>query len=263
MVLPTSVQKQMEQLWDGLTQFGSARCDEALTFLLGELARLIDAQQAYWLGSVRMVEKDQNDPLRGWRPRNVYYLHERPERRAAFQKHVERFDKNPRSPVDPSVLYTLRDAGQFRVNAHRKILPDTWFQSTHYKNFYEAFGITDTILVTMPISEDMESWIGLQRINHDTPHFSEGDCELLAQAVRPTRWFHQQLAHSHGLLLVDSPLTPSERRVLHALLGEWTEAEIADQLNLSPNTVHTYSKRICNKFGVRGRTGLTALWLGR
>ncbi len=67
----------------------------------------------------------------------------------------------------------------------------------------------------------------------------------------------------YGLLLAEQPLTASERRVLNGLLTNRSEQQIADDLKLSQNTVHTYCKRICRKFGVRGRTGLMALWLGK
>ena len=255
-------QQQIEALWDGITQFGSTRSDEALHFMLGGLARMLDSQQAYWLGNVRMLSASPSDSLFGWRPRNVYHLHKCAKRMALIKERFHDLNKPSVPQIDPSVALTLREVGQFRVVSHHRMLPKSWYQSEFYKNFYQVHGISDTMVVTMPINDDVESYIGLQRIHHDTPYFSEADCELAAQAIRPMRWFHHQLALSHGLLLADKPLTSSERRVLSGLLSEATEAEIAAQLGLAHSTVHTYSKRICNKYGVRGRTGLSALWLG-
>ena len=47
------------------------------------------------------------------------------------------------------------------------------------------------------------------------------------------------------------------------LLTERGEKEIARDLDLTPATTHTYITALYRKFGVSGRAGLTALWLGR
>ena len=51
----------------------------------------------------------------------------------------------------------------------------------------------------------------------------------------------------HGLLIARAPLTPMERRLLAITLA----------------TTHTYITSLFHKFGVSGRSGLTALWLGK
>jgi DNA-binding CsgD family transcriptional regulator len=66
----------------------------------------------------------------------------------------------------------------------------------------------------------------------------------------------------HGLLIAKAPLTPVERRLLSLLLTERIEKEIAHELHLTLATTHTYITGLFRKFGVSGRAGLTALWLG-
>jgi DNA-binding CsgD family transcriptional regulator len=66
----------------------------------------------------------------------------------------------------------------------------------------------------------------------------------------------------HGLLIAKAPLTPTERRLLNLLLTERVEKEIACDLDLTLATPHTYIAGLFRKFGVSGRAGLTALWLG-
>ena len=66
----------------------------------------------------------------------------------------------------------------------------------------------------------------------------------------------------HGLLIARRPLTPMERRVVSLLLTERGEKEIAHDLDLTLATTHTYITELFRKFGVSGRAGLTALWLG-
>lgn len=53
-----------------------------------------------------------------------------------------------------------------------------------------------------------------------------------------------------------------ERRLVSLLLTDRVEKEIARDLDLTPATTHTYITALFRKFGVSGRAGLTALWLG-
>jgi DNA-binding CsgD family transcriptional regulator len=112
------------------------------------------------------------------------------------------------------------------------------------------------------VGADIESWLGFERMG-DQPRFTQTDRRLLEYASRPLKWFHRPICLSHGFTLAKSPLTPTERRLLNQLPGKETEGTIAQELGLSPTTVHTYATRIYRNFNVQGRTGLTALWLGR
>jgi DNA-binding CsgD family transcriptional regulator len=81
--------------------------------------------------------------------------------------------------------------------------------------------------------------------------------------MRGLTWFHRQVLLAHGLLIAHAPLSPIERRVLAHLLSDRSEKLIAAALGVSPASVHTYVKDVLRKFGVSGRKGLVALWLGR
>lgn len=251
--------QKITRLWDELAELGPRGCNEAIDLVLRRMCELIDAQQGYWIGAARVSHAPQ-DPLRGWRPRAVHYLHDRTVREENYQQQVRRLEAGV---VDPSIAANVRGAGTFRVNIGHQLVDPSWFESEYYKRHFAPLGIQDTIFVATPVSEDMESWFGFQRINHESFFFGEEEREALLQASRSMKWFHRQVALRHGLLLAEHPVTRAERRVLDALLTEKTEKEIADELHLSPATVHTYAMRIYKKFGVRGRLGLTAVWLGR
>jgi DNA-binding CsgD family transcriptional regulator len=75
--------------------------------------------------------------------------------------------------------------------------------------------------------------------------------------------FQRQLMFSHGLSLVESPLTPMERRVVQLLLSEKSEKEIAAALKQSAHTTHSHIKQIYRKYGTQGRAGLMGIWLSR
>ncbi len=46
-------------------------------------------------------------------------------------------------------------------------------------------------------------------------------------------------------------------QVVRGMFNDHTEAAIADDLKVSPYTVHTYSERLYRKLGVTGRVNLT------
>ena len=48
-------------------------------------------------------------------------------------------------------------------------------------------------------------------------------------------------------------LSPREREVLELLAGGYIYKEIGDKLGISPETVRTYVKNICEKMHVRSR----------
>ncbi|MDH5785076.1 MAG: LuxR family transcriptional regulator [Chromatiales bacterium] len=251
-------EQSIHELWDGMSQFGASRSDAALDYVLASLCRLIDAQYAFWMGGVRMSNAFVNDPINGWRLAAVHHLHDSPESRATYKQHLRRLRKGE---VDACFVAHLRMAGEYRVNINSQVLPQSWFESEFYQTMHAAQGKQDGILVAVPLGEDVESWFGFHRINHARPHFGDKEKQLLFTAVRSMKWFHQQVALSHGILLAEKPLTQLERQVLNELLTGKSAKDIATTLTLTTATVSTYTKRLCHKFNVRGRSQLTALWL--
>lgn len=253
-------QKQaIHRLWDKMTASSASRSLEMLDTVLTQLADLVDAQEAYWMGTLRIDAIADTDPVYGWRARHNYYLRHTAEREANRKEHYRRLESGQ---IDPSILANIQHAGHFRINIKHEIVPAAWFESEFYKTLFAPFEIQDVIFVATPVSPDVESWMVFERCGQTQPNFGETERQLLDYAVRPTQWFQKQLTLHHGIYLAEEKLTAAERRVLSGLLTEKTEDEIAAELGLSQSTVHTYCVRICRKFGVRGRNGLISLWLG-
>jgi DNA-binding CsgD family transcriptional regulator len=250
---------RIHRLWDELTDFGAARVEDAMLHSLRELAELLGAQQAFWLGSVRLSQ-DADDPARGWRPAGIRFLHPREEHQRNYNEHKKRIEKGR---VDPSIAANVARAGTFRVNIKTEMIEPDWFESEFYKTFFEVYGLRDVIYLVTPIGEDIESWFCFERMDEQSVPFGPAERALLETAGRPLKWLHHQIALHHGLLLAATPLTPSERRLLVQLLGAGSEVDIAVELGLTPDTVHVYATRIYRKFNAKGRAGLMALWLGR
>lgn len=251
-----AVQDRIRQLWDELAGFGAARCEQALRHAMEVLSELVDAQQAYWMCSVRLGPRE--DLVHGWRPAMIQYLRDEPLAQKTFDEHRRKIE---RGAVDPSIIANLRMAGHFRINFQHEVVDPGWYESEFYLTYFVERQVHDVAYMVMPLGEDVESWIGFQRKGGNRRRFDAADRMVLDYAGRALKWLHRPAALQHGLLIADKPLTSTERKVLTALLAGGSEGDIAQELGLTPSTVHTYATRLYRKFNVKGRAGLTALWL--
>lgn len=256
--LPAALRDRVHKLWDELADYGAAHSEQALLHAMQGLAELLDAQQAYWICSVRMG--GPNDIFYGWRSAAIRYL--RPSATAAqrftdYRKFLEK------GVLDPAVVSYFQGAGHFRIAFLHEMVEPAWYESQFYRMLYEPGGIQDIAFMITPVGPDVESGIGLQRMGAGKARFGPAERALLEYAGRAMKWFHRPIVLQNGLLFADEPLAPTERRVLAALLAGGSESAIAAELKLTVATVHTYATRIFRKFNVKGRAGLTALWLHR
>ena len=244
-------------LWDELAAFEAAQIDGALLHLLSTVAGIVGAQNAYWFGAVRMADSG-SDPLLGWRPRGIRYLNPLPDDATFTRERIRSID---RGAVDESTVAQARLAGTYRSNRLRDVVSPAWFKGETYQG-YLGRGIHDSLVVGVPVSTMAEGYYGFLRMRADDP-FTEAERDTALYAMRGLTWFHRQVMLAHGLLVARSPLSPIERRVLALLLTDQSEKLIASALGVSPSSVHTYVRDVFRKFGVSGRKGLIALWLGR
>lgn len=250
-------------LWDDLAEFPVRDIEGAVDHLMTALSGLANAQNAVWVGAVRMADCDvevavEANPLQGWRVARTKMLHAGPVVNDQVKELTRKWD---RRELDPSFLKAVAGAGAFRVHSFRRDLPADWFQTPFYQTAWAAIGVYDVAFVGFPVNRDAESHFGFHRKTPQAP-FSEVEIARLAYALRGIKWFHQRMMLSYGLTLASSPLSPAERGVLRLLSTDSTEKEIALDLGLSATTLHQYVKSIFRKFGVRSRAGLMSLWLG-
>jgi len=259
--MPQRPARDLHALWDGLADFPASRNDAALAHLKRSLCAWLGADNAFWVGAVRMTggAAAKDDPQHGWRGRAVRYLHPAP---AIDEKARQAMREQDTAPAMTTCALAAR-AGTFRVHRMRDGFIDfaAFRRTGHYRTFYEAPGITDRLWVAAPVSRDAESYLVFDRIRARR-HFTADDAALAARALSGIKWFHRQLLLSHGLPLARDPLTPAQRRVLLQLLGGRTEKHIADELGLTAGSTHQYAVALYRKFAVKGRAELAALWLG-
>jgi len=257
LVLDATLRERIHCLWDKLAAFEAGDNDHALRHLLGGVAQIIDAQNAYWLGAVRMTDEER-DPMRGWRLRQIRYLHRLPNDGQSSQHRTRWIGKGQ---IDEASVAHARLAGTYRARRLCDLVSADWFKSDTYQGFVDR-GVHDTLVVGVPVSPLAEVYYGFLRMRPRDP-FTEAERDIALYAMRGLTGFHRQVLLSHGLLVARSPLSPMERRVLALLLTDRSEKLIAATLRVSASTAHTYVRDVLRKFGVSGRNGVIALWLGR
>jgi DNA-binding CsgD family transcriptional regulator len=246
-------------LWDRLAEFSVGDSDAALTHMMVALCTMLSASNVLWSVVVRLPSPKRADPLLGWRPRLVRLLHPTPAVAASVQ---QQFDKLWSSNLDLSQILSASGDEPFRVRLLFDALPPEWFEGEHYRRHYLDVGHADSISVRIALNDDVRIRLFVFR-DTQSPRFTAMDGERLGFVMRGLRWFHRQQLLGHGLLIANAPLTPTERKVLLALLDGQMEKQIAQRLDQSPNTTHFHVKSIYGKFGVRNRAALAALWLGK
>lgn len=249
----------MAQVWDTLLQFEAARYDEALDYLLSELCGLINGTTAFWLGALRVNTHMPGDQLLGWRPRVLHLLHTELSDSSFIKQQFARFNE---TEPDPSMLEHVKRAGRFRAYLQTDIVDEQWYQSDYYLAKKAHNDLSDRLYIVTPLNEDIECYICVDKLG-EQPRFTRSDCDNAAALLRGLGWFQRQVSLSYGLHIGTAAITATERRVLQLLLTESSERQIAAALNLTYNTVHSYVTTIYRKFDVKGRAGLTALWLGQ
>ncbi|QWF19936.1 helix-turn-helix transcriptional regulator [Lysobacter capsici] len=247
------------RLWDELVDFPASRADDALRHLLLRLCEIFDCHNALFAVVVRLPVPPQGDLLNGWRPRLHQILNPRPVLTASVDRRVAELMK---SESDLASIISSAGNEPFLARLLFETLPASWFQGEFYKRHYLDVGHADQLSARCAINDDVRVHLFLYR-GVSQPRFSADIKAPFALAVRGLRWFQYRFVLSHGIHVANSPLTPTERIVLLALLGKETEKQIADTLQKSVNTVHIHIKSIYHKFGVRNRPALTALWLGQ
>ena len=251
---------EIHYLWDELADFGANRIDDAHAHLMKTLCGWLQADNALWVGGVHINggALARNDLQRGWRGRAVRYLNITPEMQSKSRQAARTQDTDP----GMTTVALTEAAGRFRVyRLHDGFIDIKTFKCTeHYRVFYRETGISDRLWVVFPVNADAESYFIFDRYR-SRRRFSSKDAQLAASVLRGLKWLHRGVMLSHGLLIANKPLSPVQRRLLSFLLTEKSEREIAQIMELTPATVHTYITALYRVFGVKSRASLMALWL--
>jgi len=256
--------EHVHTLWETLDRFPPEKTDEALVHLATGLKKLLKADNVKWHAAVRVLPA-KRDPFSGWRMRAYYDLVPHPPE---YQKLTAAIYKG-RDHLSPDFLIGLATpaviagSGKFRIHRMRDgFIPYQEFRkSEHYRLHYTELDIADRMWISFPLNKDTESVFLIDR-GSAAPLFTKRDALLAEHIIRGIRRFHRQLFLSRGLLIGETPLSPVVRKVMEKLLTGASEKEIALALDQGPGTTHKYITTIYERFNVRSRAALMALWLG-
>src|SRR5580658_3378455 len=222
----TSVLLQLQDLFDEVHEFGPADADGATLHFMGGLCRLLRADNAFWVGSVRLLSgpKAQRDNQHGWRGRSVMMLHSTAPRRVITARSLREQDKGAPSMSTHAIT---GGAGHRRVRRLRELVPFAVFRRTaHFRTLLAPIGLVDRLFAVTPVNADAESYFCFDHCR-SRRRFSPADALLAGLAVRGLKGLHRELMLSRGLLVGRTSLEPNERRVVGFLLTELPEKAIA------------------------------------
>jgi DNA-binding CsgD family transcriptional regulator len=274
-----NISEKIYTLWDELADHGPQETDQALRHCMNEICQLIGADDAGWYGMVRLgpecrllngkriatkydftpAPPSSRDPMGGWRIGVIVRLQE-------ISAAAERRRYKTWQAIEDKLGDTSRAiasmAGQFRAHTLLGGLVDmAEFQTTeHYDQLYRKRNISDRLWVLFPVTDDSESCFVFDKLGKGKS-FDSNEVRTVMQCMRGIKWFHRNALLSHGLGVSNLSLTPKERDVLSQLLTGDSEKEIARKFGITPGSAHQYCVSIYQKYGVRGRLELMALWL--
>ncbi len=250
-------------LWDQMLDFGPARADLALAFFFEQLGSLIAADNALWFGAVRVARGAiaRRDIAHGWRSPVICPWKIDPKIAELTRLFNASLESKNAFCIGATTIQLMATAGTHRVHQLR----DGWIdfaafrETQHYEMYYEKAGIADRLWIGFPVNADTESIFTFDR---NSPHrpFTPAQKATAAYAVRGIKHFHRQLLLRHGLMAANARLSPTEWKMVPHLLTDRTEKEIAAIMDLTFDATHKHARGIYQKFAVRGRVGLMALW---
>ncbi len=257
-------QEAIYKLWDSLSDFNASDSDNALDLFLKQVCRWIGAENAFWIGAIRIQRgaKAKRDPMSGWRAGAMHMLDPTYIDKQRQKNSLRKINRPDSDPGETS-MRLARQSGSFRtatLSSGDLVDLDTFKKTDHYDTHYRQLGISDRMWVVCPLNPDAEAYYCFDK-SGKRRYFTRDNVDIAAQASRGIKWFHRHLHLSHGLGISETPLTPTERRALQGLLSGKSEQHIAEQLCVTPGSAHQYVTNVYRKFGTRGRAELMALWL--
>lgn len=242
--------RRLARLWRNALEVPAHDFDRLSTCLAIGVAELLDAIGAVVLLAARTG--DPQDALAGWRLRHSLVTVD------VSADEVQAFGLAARSFEDAYAAAVVAGAGRARALLRSDAVTDEQWAGCQTRVFLEGLGIVDNLVAARPIAEGVELVLSVHRVK--PPPFSRADADLLHEAIDGMGLIGSRLARSFGLPGPQA-LSPRERQTLSKLLQGRSEAEVADELALSPRTVHDYVVSVHRKLGVRSRGELLALWL--
>lgn len=109
-------QHAIYKLWDSLSDFDAAGSDRALDLFLKQICRWIGAENAFWIGAIRIQRgtKAKRDPMSGWRAGAIHMLDSAYVDKKRQKSSLRAINSQDSDPGETSRAIA-RQSGRFRV----------------------------------------------------------------------------------------------------------------------------------------------------
>jgi len=239
----------VQKLWRELSAFPASKSDDAMSWCLAGITRIIGGTNITWIEAGREFGAPANDPLGGWRPSTQKSLHQASEdrkRRAVVMHYMNA------GVFDPLTVGVTAGAGATRAHLRKELVDDrTWSKSWIYNEVLRPSHVAEMLVGAQAVSPSRESYICIDRGMGDPP-FGARERNLLQLILSGCPALHREVIRSTGRDGKAGRLSARERQVLSLLLTDLSEKQIAGQLGIGWRTTHEYTVSILRKFGVRG-----------
>lgn len=241
----------------------SSQVDERFDFLQRVLCRLTRSRRVMSLVMLKepssLVSKVQriNTQIAQWRP-YLHMFHNYDEESLRVMSESAQARELGEDAELASLCNALHDQG--RHMTYRASKDVELFRAMD--TLYPGLPYRDRLMGVHAYSSQIELYIMADRLDEDEP-FSAEDEEVLGYMVEMVTPLMYHLCLSHGLLVNEGmeALTPRERETLIMLLGALTEKEMAQEMGLTPRSMHQYVLKVYGKLNINSRAELSSLWL--
>lgn len=217
---------------------------EKKTFLMNGLCNLIDADA--WIWGVGQHNPDAAPFYVSFTRGNIDDERFAKLMQAVNHPEMEVFAR----PYSEELQKTQKHLTRLR----QQINSDGSFSGSKAEAAWRNANIDAVILSCKPLADGGFSSIGIYR-NLGKPLFSERESRIAHIVLSEVSLLHLQGLPAERGESAES-LYPRLRTVLNLLIESWSRKQIAAQLQLSENTVHTYVKEIYRHYGVHSHAEL-------
>lgn len=223
------------------------------------LIHLKDKLRCHHVGYVlaRRSFPDEKEATQGWRPIQVVNFTSN-ERQMMFMDAWAKDVSN--LTQDLPTIKLIERHGEHRTMIRTDIMGQMRWQDAYCWVLFEVLGITDRLTSGLPVDEQLELYLLLDR-NNETPEFNHEEKSYVHHLCQGLLPYIHRLGFSYGYLKDQKALTPRERQSLLFMMEGFSEKEIASQMGVTPQTIHQYIMSVYRKCNVNSRARLMARWL--
>jgi len=228
------------------------------------LRQELDATTVSWMAAYQGAygrEWWQTEMMDGWKIVDLILALEMDvipeETRKAYFKQAQS------TGMDPQAALTIKESGTTRVRRIGDAISDEDWQDHWMRPKLLEQNVGERMVGTYTLDAECESHVLVDRPPDASP-FTEEDAETFFRALLDFPRIHYWLMLERGLTApAERPFSPRECQMVQHLLGPLSEKEIADAMEISKSTAHSYVVDLYRNLGVSSRYQMLQLWLSR